>query len=191
MNPGEEQDMLEQLETRLQREIADMLGVLRVDIPNHVVRTLRTVFEESARSDGLSDRQLKAFKEDTVATSQRVAAEVCQELEPWEVWGWERDWAFPAEPRGLKDHPRVCGVLDGVSSAVEAVLERHGFSPSELGESRGAYVLPAYFVAGSFMKSLVANYWRVLRDYDELKQRLDRESRTDERETRRARWDRA
>ena len=178
-------ETLKQLEERLSRDVADMVKVLTADVPVFVKRTIRTAFERSDAADSLDDAAVKALKAATADASARLEAELQEKLTPIEVWTWG-DTPVPVAPAGLDVHPRVGPVLATVGEGVAAILEEHGLSHGPV-----SYQLPTYFVAGHFMKSLVADYWRVLADYHALSLRLQEEAQADQRETRRARWDSA
>lgn len=190
MDPADPQGdrlALQQLESRLRREVGDMVKVLVADVPVFFRRTIKDVFERSPRADELDDAALKALKTQTQAESERLAKAMQDQLSPFEVWGWEQG-PVPEAPDDLHDHPGIGAILGQVETALEALLEAHGIPKADLG-SDGRYRLPAYFVAGHFMKSLVANYWRALADYHQLSARLREDSHADERERRRKRWE--
>ncbi len=192
MEPSELEDArgtLEQVERRLRRDIADMVGVLEADVPAFVGRSVRRTFEQAPEADRVDDAAVKRLKEDTTRLGQELAAEVARELAGFEVWTWEAGWTLPSEPpEDLDAHPRVSEVLSRVGAAVRELLERHGLpAPAEATH----YRLPAYFVAGHFMKSLVANYWRALADHEALRRALAEADQREAREARAARWDRA
>lgn len=182
------QGALAQFEDRLRRDVADMVKVLTADVPVFVERTVRKIFEQSAQADAMSDSDLAKLKKATGEASAKLGAEVERELEPFEVWLWEGS-SVPTSPDGLNDHPRVGAVLDRVGATLRSLLEDHGIPAADPKDAN--YRLPAYFVAGHFMKSLVANYWRSLADFHDLGTRLEEESRADERQRRSERWDNA
>jgi hypothetical protein len=186
----EARETLKKLETRLKRDARDMVKVLREDVPVYFVRTIRKVFERSAHADRLDGAGVKRLKQDTLATSEKLAEEIAEQLAPPEAWSWDLDKALPQDPQDLDEHPRVSEVLGRVGDTLVEVLERHSIPAEELGED-ASYRLPTYFVAGHFMKSLVANYWRSLSDYVELSKRLRESDQADQREARRERWDSA
>ncbi|HBP20449.1 MAG TPA: hypothetical protein DEA08_21990 [Planctomycetes bacterium] len=181
---------LAQLEDRLQRDVSDMRQVLVTDVPTHVVRVVRSTFERSSRADEMGAPAISALKQATQELAENLAGEVGAALEDFEAWTWPSDEAFPADPSGLRDHPRVAEVLDRVEVSIVALLEQHEVPIKDLA-GRGAYQIPSYFVAGHFMKSLVANYWRALRDYEELRNKVVEAEHSDVRSARRKRWDSA
>lgn len=188
---SEGKETLAQLERRLRRDVADIGEVLRADVPLHVQRCVRTTFERSPRADDLDQAAVAALKAATQAASDAVRDDVLQALEGFEAWTWpSSEDKVPEDASSLRDHPGVAAVLDRVEVAVRALLSEHGFTDEDLGE-RGVYRMPSYFVAGHFMKSLVANYWRALADYTELKATLQDAEEAGTREERRARWDSA
>lgn len=184
----EARQTLEHLEERLRRDVADMLTVLEADIPKHIIRTARAVFERWSGADALDDAAIKKLKQDTQATSKALTDEVLTGLRDFETWTWDSSWAHPVEPEDLEPHPRVSEALARVEPGLLGLLERHGVPAAELGD-RGKYRVPAYFVAGHFMKSLVANYWRALLDHHQLSEKLQEADQAEERQTRRDRWD--
>jgi hypothetical protein len=189
MDPAETQEAtetLEQLKKRLARDVADMVKVLTADAPVFLKRPVRTVFERSDAADALDDAAVSALKAATDEASAHVEEELREALSLFDIWTWD-ETPVPTNPTGLDAHPRVAPVLAKVGEAVAKVLDAHGLSP----QAEITYQLPTYFVAGHFMKSLVADYWRVLADFHSLSVRLEEESQSDQRETRRARWDSA
>ena len=151
-------------------------------------RTVKDIFERSPKADDLDDAALKTLKAETQAESARLAKAVEDQLSPFEVWGWNRKGPVPADSEDLHEHPGVSAILDQVEAGLKTLLEAHGIPEEDLGTD-GRYRLPAYFVAGHFLKSLVANYWRTLADYDQLSTQLSEEAQADERQRRRQRWD--
>jgi len=182
----EARQTLAQLEDRLRRNVNDMVKVLVADAPVFAKRAVRRVFERSAVSDGLDDAALKALKDGTDAMASAVAAQLGERLSPFEAWAWTGA-DVPASRDSLDAHPTVSEALAAVGQAIGALLDEHGYTEAERGPI--AYQLPAYFVAGQFMQSLVADYWRVLADHHELDKRLREEALSTERTSRRSRWD--
>jgi len=182
---------LAQIEARLRRDVADMVRVLEADIPAFVVRTVRRAFEQAPEADDLSDGALRALKEETAALGRDLAKEVGQALGAFEVWQWDSGWRMPpAPPEDLAAHPRVTETLGRIGGALSELIGRHGLPAGSLGEDPG-YRLPAYFVAGHFMKSLVNSYWRALADHEELRGSIADADQADERKARAARWETA
>ncbi len=176
-----------QLEARLRREVGDMVKVLVADVPVFFRRTVKDVFERSPKADDLDDAALKALKVATQAESEKLAQAIEDQLGSFEVWGW-REGPVPTDSDDLHAHPQVGAILGQVETALQTLVEAHGLPKADLGKD-GDYRLPSYFVAGHFMKSLVANYWRALADYHQLSARLQEEAQADQRERRRTRWD--
>lgn len=181
---------LAQLEDRLRRDVSDMRQVLVSDVPTHVVRVVRATFERSARADEMGAPAISALKQSTEVLAENLASEVGAALEDFGAWTWPSDETFPLDPSGLRDHPRVAEVLDRVEVAIVALLEQHEVPTKDLA-GRGRYRVPSYFVAGHFMKSLVANYWRALSDYEELRAKVDDAEHSGLRDARRKKWDQA
>lgn len=182
---------LARIEERLRRDVGDMVRVLQADVPAFFVRTARRAFEHAPEADRMDAAAVKRLKEDTLASGQALASELTARLEPFEVWAWDPAWPMPTEPpEDLDAHPRVAEALGRVGAALRELLERHGLPASALGDPP-SYRLPAYFVAGHFMKSLVANYWRALADHEALRRSLAEADQAGVREARAARWDQA
>ena len=181
----EARQTLAQLEDRLRRNVGDMVKVLVADAPIFAKRAVRRVFERSAVSDGLDDAGLKALKDGTDAMASAVADRLNERLSPFEAWAWTG--ADVPTSDSLDPHPTVSETLADVGNSVATLLGEHGYSEAERGPI--AYQLPAYFVAGQFMQSLVADYWRVLADHHALDKRLREEALSTERTSRRSRWD--
>jgi hypothetical protein len=186
----EARETLRQLEERLRRDVRDMAGVLRADVPTFLGRSVKAAFEESAAADALDDAAVKRLKEDTARTSRAVADDVGKTLERFELWTWDRADPPPRDARGLDANPEIAAVLRRVGEALGDLLERNGLPRNALGD-RGAYRLPTYFVAGHFMKSLVESYWQTLTMHHELRQRIETSTQSDQRKRRRDRWDKA
>ena len=72
MNEPAPQEALAEVEIRLQREVADVRKILKADLPAHVRRCARAVFERCPRSDELSDAALRSFKEASDALADRM-----------------------------------------------------------------------------------------------------------------------
>ncbi|MGE0710708.1 MAG: hypothetical protein AB7N76_11965 [Planctomycetota bacterium] len=185
---AEARHSLARLEERLQRDVGDIKRVLAADIPTHVLRAVRGTFERSARADGLDDAKVKALKAATQDASERISGEVLGALEAFEAWTWPAGEPLPKDPQDLRDHPGLAAALDRVEAGVRELLGAHGVGVEDLGD-RGVYRMPAYFVAGHFMKSLVSSYWRALADFEALRARLVDADQSDQREQRRSRWD--
>ena len=179
---------LQQLENRLRRDVADMVRVLEADVPAQLLRTVRSVFERSNRTDALDDSAVAALKRETTETATSLGRAVAEGLSEFELWTWDSAWPLPASPEGLAEHPRVRKVLARFADALQELLQKHGLEQE--GE-RAEYKVPAYFVGGCFMKSLVSNYWRALADYHQLRQRLNDLDHAEQRQARIERWDRA
>lgn len=189
-DPVAARQTLTQLEERLQRDVSDMRQVLVTDVPTHVIRVVRSTYERSARADEMGAPAISALKQATEELAQTLAGEVGAALTDFQAWTWPDDESFPEDPSGLRDHPRVAEVLDRVEVAIVALLEQHEVPIKDLA-GRGGYQVPSYFVAGHFMKSLVANYWRALRDYEELREKVSEAEHSDLRDARRKKWDQA
>jgi hypothetical protein len=179
---------LARLEERLQREVEDIRKVLGADVPTHIVRAIRGTFERSAAADALDDAAITALKKATQDCSQRVSAEVLTALEDFAAWTWPTNKPLPTEASTLRDHPTVASVLDRIGDAVREVLAEHGV-PVAAGDTRTTYTMPAYFVAGHFMKSLVGNYWRALGDFEALRIDVSEADQAGQRDKRRSRWE--
>ncbi len=184
----EARQTLAQLEDRLRRNVSDMVKVLVADAPVFAKRAVRRVFERSAVSDGLDDAALKSLKAGTDAMADAVRDQLKERLSPFEAWTWAGG-AVPTSRDSLDAHPTASEALAAVGQSVAVLLEEHGYNEAERGTI--AYQLPAYFVAGQFMQSLVADYWRVLADHYDLDCRLREEALSTERTSRRSRWDSA
>jgi len=189
-DPVAARQTLAQLEERLRRDVSDMRLVLVTDVPTHVLRVVRSTFERSARADEMGAPAISALKQATDELAKSLASEVGAALEDFQAWTWPADEAFPEDPAGLADHPHVAEILDRVEVAIVSLLEQHEIPNKDLA-GRGAYQVPSYFVAGHFMKSLVANYWRALRDYEELREKISDAEHSDLRQARRKKWDQA
>lgn len=191
VNLDDARETLEQIEVRLQRDVGDMVRVLEADVPAFVLRAVRRAFEQAPEADDLSDDAVKTLKAETGELGKRLAAEVGEALRPFDAWRWDEGWPFPEPlPEDLAAHPRVEEVLRRVGAGVAELAQKHGLPAVALGDDPG-YRLPAYFVAGHFMKSLVGSYWRALADYEALRRSIAEADHADEREARAARWDRA
>lgn len=182
----EARQTLAQLEDRLRRNVSDMVKVLVADAPVFARRAVRRVFERSPVSDGLDDAALKALKDGTDTMANTVADRLGERLSPFEAWAWTGG-DVPLTRDSLDAHPAVSKCLAEIGQSIAALLDTHGYSEADRGLI--TYQLPAYFVAGQFMQSLVADYWRVLADHHELDKRLQEEALSTERTSRRSRWD--
>ena len=81
---------LEQLESRLRREVDDMVKVLVTDVPTFFGRTVKDVFERSSRADDLDDAALRKLKAETQAEGERLGKAMQDQLSPFEAWSWSR-----------------------------------------------------------------------------------------------------
>lgn len=187
---AEAHQALDQLIQRITRNVGDITTVLAADLPKHVQRSVRGAFEASPSADAMSDAQVAALKQDTQTTSQSLGAAVVAGLTDVETWLWPIDQPLPEAPEGFEEHPRLAEVLAQVPTALASLLGRHGLTSDGL-EGGGAYRAPAYFVAGHFMKSLLADYWRALLDHTELRRGLEESGQAETRQARRERWDQA
>lgn len=190
VSPNDEaRETLRQLEQRLRREVTDMVTVLAADVPVFFTRAVRGAFERSPRADELGEEAVRRLKAETESASRALAARVQEQLEPFETWLWDRPSPPPAS-EDLDAHPRVSAVLTSVGEELRRLVEAHGLTAADLGDA-ATYRLPSYFVKGHFMKSLVANFWRALADYQQLRGRVDEAAHVEERQRRRDRWESA
>lgn len=177
---------LAEVETRLSREVTALRKILVADLPVHVRRSARVVFERSARE--LDDAALSALKAGTEELAGSLPAEVLGPLEGLEAWAWPAGEPFPESPTTLRDHPRVAGALDALRVGLERFLGDHGFPVEEI-RPHVTYSEPAYFVGGLYLKSVVANYWRALSDYDSQSREVRELASAELRAERRRRWE--
>ena len=180
---------LNEVEDRLQREVGDLRKILAADLPAHVRRCVRLAFERSPQADALDDAQLGALKTATLSLADDLGAEALAPFAELAPWTWPRERPFPPEAKGLRDHPALAAALAALDARLEAFLLEHALDPRELGPERAAYREPAYFVGGLYMKSVVANYWRALADYDALSRQVREQEGSDLRAARRQRWE--
>lgn len=185
----ETRDALNEVEDRLQREVGDLRKILAADLPAHVRRSVRLAFERSPRADLLEHAQLSALKSATGALAEALSEEALAPFAELGPWTWPRERPFPPEAKGLRDHPALAAALERLDARLEAFLGEHALDPAELGPERAAYREPAYFVGGLYMKSVVANYWRALADYDALSRQVREQEGSEQRAARRQRWE--
>lgn len=190
--PGPDQAAAEQalaeVETRLSREVAALRKILSADLPVHLRRSARTVFERSERE--LEDAALGALKRASEELAVRLPGEVLAPFAELEAWAWPAGEPFPEQPTGLRDHPRLAGALDAIRVGLERLLSEHGYPAAEV-RPYVTYSEPAYFVGGLYLKSVVANYWRALSDYDALSREVQELTSAELRAARRQRWEEA
>jgi len=177
---------LAEVEARLSREVSALRKILSADLPVHVRRSARTVFERSARE--LDDAALSALKAATELLAQTLPAEVLAPFAELAAWAWPEGEPFPESPSALRDHPRLASALEAIQVGLERLLGEHGF-PVEETRPHVAYAEPAYFVGGLYLKSVVANYWRALSDYDALSREVRELASAATRAERRQRWE--
>jgi hypothetical protein len=177
------------VEEKLRHDAKEMTEVLRSDIPTFFVREAKRRFVGWAEGEKWSDDQLKRFKTEMKAAGDKAANDLAQALASWDAWAWDTRNAFPENPTGLEANTRVWGRVRKVGEELANLLERHGLP--DPGAAKDAYKLPAYFVAGRFMKSLVESYWRGLAEHAELGRFIEESSSKDRREKLSERWDRA
>ncbi|MBL4845430.1 MAG: hypothetical protein JKY65_07890 [Planctomycetes bacterium] len=183
-------EALAEVEARLEREVADLRKILAADLPAHIRRCARVVFERSSQSDALNDAALQSFKQATEALANALPGEVLAPLSELGAWAWPVGTPFPEAPNTLGELPVLANALAVVEERLGALLREHGFGPEDMGD-RAAYVEPAYFVGGLYLKSVVANFWRALADYDALSHEVGELASADERAARRKRWEQA
>ena len=179
---------LAEVETRLSREVKALRKILSADLPVHVRRSARAVFERSARE--LDDSALSALKAASEDLAASLPGEVLAPFAELEAWAWPEGEPFPERPSALRDHPRLAGALETVQVGLERLLGEHGF-PAEEVRPHATYPEPAYFVGGLYLKSVVANYWRALSDYDSLSREVRELASSETRAARRQRWEEA
>jgi hypothetical protein len=179
---------LAELETRLSREVTALRKILSADLPVHVRRSARIVFERSARE--LDDAALAALKAGAEELALSLPGQVLEPFAELEAWAWPEGEPFPERPTSLRDHPRVAGALEACRIGLERFLSEHGFPAAEV-RPHVTYSEPAYFVGGLYLKSVVANYWRALSDYDALSREVRELASAETRAARRQRWEEA
>lgn len=182
-------ETLAKLEERLQRDVRDMLEVLRADVPAFFKRTVKASFEEADTADALDDARVRRLKKDTDERALAVGNELARTLAPLDAWlRWDKPEPPPRDGKTLDPHPVVGPALAKVGDAVLALLESYGLPRHR---DRATYRLPSYFVAGHYMKSLVESFWQSLSLHHELRERAHTDEKQAARAKRRARWDQA
>lgn len=177
---------LAEVETRFSREVTALRKILSADLPVHARRSARAVFERSARE--LDDSALSALKAATEALASSLPGEILAPFTELEAWAWPEGEPFPEHPSALRDHPRLASALEAIQVGLERHLGEHGF-PLEESRPHTTYSEPAYFVGGLYLKSVVANYWRALSDYDSLSREVRELASAETRAARRQRWE--
>ncbi|GIW72544.1 MAG: hypothetical protein KatS3mg102_2086 [Planctomycetota bacterium] len=176
---------------KVRHDAREIISVLRLDFPSFIVRQLkeRYVSHPEVR---LEPEQLRALKAEAEEAGRRAVEEILPELEDPALWleGAPELPQSPEERRSLRHNPEVWSRVQKVAGLVRELLEKYGLPVAgEQGEP--SYKLPAWFIGGRLMVSLVESYWRNLAELRALEAELQALERSRVRAERAAEWDAA
>ena len=190
--PQELEERLRILEEKVRRDAREIVEVLKVDFPLFVERTVKDRFlAERDLAAGMSQAAIKSLKADVAAAGQKAVGELVPPLEDAKIWLDVPAVPPAAERRDLQGNAEVNGRIQRVGQFVRELLERYKFPGVREEDFAQAYKLPAWFIAGRLLKSLVESYWRNLEEHHAVREALRQMKEREERASLAERWDSA
>jgi hypothetical protein len=180
------------LAEKVQRDMRDLLDVLRADLPRFVERAVKERFVASREfAEKMSDADLRRLKADAAETGKALASEVLSSLEDVSLWLDTPQTPPSSEQHDLRGNAEVWRRLQRAGALLRDLLTRNGFPGLSEAEFAEAYRLPTWFTSGKYPKSVVESYWRNLAEYQTVRDTLGAMRERDEKARLTSRWDSA
>lgn len=180
----------ESVREKILRDAREIVEVLKVDFPLWIRREAKAAFSESPEfASSLTNDQVRAIKKDVDEAADAASREILPALQEWAIWIVDAS-SVPEDRKttDLRANAEVDRRIQRVAGHLTRVLKDRGF-PERVLKGRTEYVLPARFIAGRLLKSLVESYWRNLEELWDLDATLRALHERDRKSDLEAKWD--
>ena len=146
---------IENARNQLKPQIEGICGIIAGDLPNFVLRQVRTAFIDDLEfAKSKSDDELRALKGRIADFGKSLADEVkVSLLSDMEQW-WGKDVSLSQTGKTLDGNARVWQILSTIPKKIGDYIRKEGLVAPEI-----KYTTPARFIEGKYLPGMIEKYW--------------------------------
>lgn len=176
---------IEKTKSQLRPQIEAICDVIVNDLPNFVLKQIRTAFiEDVAFAESKNDAELVALKgriaEFGKSLSDEIRSMLLADMNAW----WGAEVSIEKTGKTLEGNDAVWKVLSQIEPRLNDFIWKEGIKAIEI-----HYTTPARFIEGKYLPGMIEKYWAqmtALRALENERAEADQEAR---KENQASRWD--